>query len=128
MDNINFFNEGFTSISDNTFKDFQHAKNLNLNSNNLKNIEPRGFNGLNKLECLNLSHNNPMLFSTMESETFYGLDSLVGLNISHNNNLWVICSSFLTILYFIKVLFLFLRMMMIQIMQSYLKIKQYSLH
>lgn len=86
---INLFNEGFTFIHGNTFVEFKNARNLNLNSNNLKCIEANGFLGMDKLEQLNLSHNNPKLFEALESGSFNGLSALVGLNISHHNKLWV---------------------------------------
>jgi len=92
---INLFNEGFTSINANTFVEFKNAKNLNLNSNNLKKIEADGFKGLNKLEVLNLSHNNPALFKTLNDESFNGLTALTGLNISNHNNKWVTDFNFL---------------------------------
>lgn len=88
LENINLFNEGFCTVNANSFVNFKNAKNMSLKSNNLKNIEPNAFYGLAKLEVLNLSQSNPILFSTIEPEAFNGLNSLVQLNMNSHNNRW----------------------------------------
>jgi hypothetical protein len=89
LENINLFNEGFATVNANTFVNFKNVKNMSLKANNIKNIEPNAFFGLTKLEVLNLSQSNPLLFATLESEAFKSLNSLVQLNMSSHNNQWV---------------------------------------
>ncbi|XP_053320189.1 toll-like receptor 13 [Spea bombifrons] len=72
-----------SSLSSDTFKNLVSLKSLNLIDNQIENIEPGAFNGLEKLQILLLG-SNKLTQDVLNSYTFQGLNSLLELQLFGN--------------------------------------------
>uniref|UniRef100_G1NPX9 SLIT and NTRK like family member 6 n=1 Tax=Meleagris gallopavo TaxID=9103 RepID=G1NPX9_MELGA len=99
---LNLLNNGLTVLHVNDFAGLVNAISLHLGFNNIADIEPGAFNGLNLLKQLHINHNS---LEILKEDTFDGLENLEFLQ-ADNNFITVIEASAFSKLSRLKVLIL----------------------